>query len=679
MLPRIGATVLLLAVALAAAGQSADVSFEEVCVPAKALGLAGRDLGSVAVLAWHRGEPRHLPWRVAAVEMDVTPLVNVTDVDRFAFRSHALPPRLGDDTLVCISLPDKPERPPARAKRGGEVYEIGGRYVVISNRDPLDPPPAPVVAPRPSAVEVRKAGRVDAVEEAPLQAQQPTGVRTISGGFKSKYLTNATLAPNGFASSLPIDLPNGTRYLYIYLTNVTQPGRYRVVAVVTDAQTANTYFNLAVDVAVDGRSPYYFVMSIPVVNWGYSRQLKLTVGVSNLNSAYRSVDVVVVGVFDASRHMDNRWAAGMKAVSQYGFRYASTVRSGVYAAIPIHIPPGGVHGTEEVRVKVGAVVCSSVVPSSFTADVYIRPFWIGSVTFYYDYSSGGCAYYRTVDVTFRPSLLPLPYALLGTTDLAIGPLPQGTSLRVYELYVAGMRRPEFNRPASLVFSTVKWHDATYVMDGVLRIEAVPHLFAYSISGIHVRLSLSPIVTPSGVVPMTSGKHIIGLGCLDAPSSIYFAVEGRETTLSDRLLPIVRYINAALSALGFVVDRYAQDPKIKAAYKVVTFAGRVAESALSSAKTTVSADSCNVYINVGWEERTNVVLARVYYLMSGLVSSYTFYTGSFYVEGYAESSYLEAYSTFSAYYADSSVDPYSTWHCLYQQQPFSESCDPRYYR
>jgi hypothetical protein len=532
MLPRIGVTVLLLAVVLAAAGQGADVSFEEVCVPAKALGLAGRDVGSVAVLAWHRGEPRHLPWRVAAVEMDVIPLANVTDADRYAFRSHALPPRLGDNTLVCISLPDKPERPPARAKRGGEVYEIGGRYVVISNRDPLDPPPAPVVAPRPSAVEVRKIGRVDAVEEAPeeapLQAQQLTGVRTISGGFKSKYLTNASLAPNGFASSLPIDLPNGTRYLYIYLTNVTQPGRYRVVAVVADAQTANTYFNLAVDVAVDGRSPYYFVMSIPVVNWGYSRQLKLTVGVRNLNSAYRSVDVVVVGVFDASRHMDNRWAAGMKAVSQYGFRYASTVRSGVYAAMPIRIPPGGVHGTEEVRVKVRAVISSPSAPSSFTADVYIRPFWIGSVTFYYDYSSGGCAYYSTVDVTFRPSLLPLPYALLGTTDLAIGPLPQGTSLRVYELYVAGMRRPEFNRPASPVFMSVKWLDATYVMNGVLRIEAEPDL-GLSLNGIHLRLTLSPIVTPSGVVPLPAGEHTIYTGCLGLPN-IYFAVEGEGENL-----------------------------------------------------------------------------------------------------------------------------------------------------
>ncbi|MFZ8838645.1 MAG: hypothetical protein ACO2PM_06835 [Pyrobaculum sp.] len=597
---------------------------------------------------------------------------------RYAFRSHALPPRLEDNTLVCISLPDRPERPPARAKRGGEIYEIRGRYVVISNRDPLDPPPAPVVAPRPSAVEVRKVGRIDAVEEAPLQAQQLTGVRTISGGFRSKYLTNATLASNGFASSLPIDLPNGTRYLYIYLTNVTQPGRYRVVAVVADAQTADTYFNLAVEVAVDGRSPYYFVMSIPVVNWGYGEQLKLTVGVRNLNSAYRSVDVVVVGVFDASRHMDNRWAAGMKAVSQYGFRYASTVRSGVYAAIPIHIPPGGVHGTEEVRVKVGAVVCSPSAPSSFTADVYIRPFWIGSVTFYYSYSSGGCAYYSTVDVTFRPSLLPLPYALLGTTDLAIGPLPQGTSLRVYELYVAGMRRPEFNRPASPAFLLVRWLDATYVMNGVLRIEAQPELPGLSLNGIHLRLTVSPIVTPSGVVPLPAGEHVVYTGCLGEPLRSY-AVKGRRTTLSSKLLPILRYINGALSALGFVVDRHAQDPEIRATYKVVTFAGRVAESALSSAKTTVSVDSCSVKINVGWEERTNVVIARLYYPISRAVDSYTLVLGSYSIVGLTEHLYLEVYSTFSAYPVDFSVDPYSTWHCLYQQQPPSRSCDPRYYR
>jgi len=128
-----------------------------------------------------------------------------------------------------------------------------------------------------------------------------------------------------------------------------------------------------------------------------------------------------------------------------------------------------------------------------------------------------------------------------------------------------------------------------------------------------------------------------------------------------------------------VDRYAQDPKIRSAYRVVTFAGRVAESALYSAKTTVSADSCSVKINVGWEERRNVVLARLYYLMDRAVDSYELVLGSYTVMGLVEHLNLEVYSTFSAYHADTSVDPYSTWHCLYQQQPPSRTCDPSRYR
>jgi hypothetical protein len=113
-------------------------------------------------------------------------------------------------------------------------------------------------------------------------------------------------------------------------------------------------------------------------------------------------------------------------------------------------------------------------------------------------------------------------------------------------------------------------------------------------------------------------------------------------LTDELLSIVRYANAALSALGFVVDRYAQDPKIRSAYRVVTFTGRVAESALSSAKTTLSTDGSVVKINVGWEERTNVVIARLYYPMSRVVNSYTLVLGSYSIVGLAEHLYLEVY-------------------------------------
>jgi len=90
----------------------------------------------------------------------------------------------------------------------------------------------------------------------------------MSRGFKSEYLSNASLPLNGYASSLPI--PNGISYLNIYLTNVTQPGRYGAVAVVEDAETA---FNLAVDVSVDGRSARYFVVQIAALNSYYSHPL----------------------------------------------------------------------------------------------------------------------------------------------------------------------------------------------------------------------------------------------------------------------------------------------------------------------------------------------------------------------------------------------------------------------
>jgi len=90
----------------------------------------------------------------------------------------------------------------------------------------------------------------------------------MSSGFKSEYLSNAGLPPNGYASSFPI--PNGISYLNIYLTNVTQPGRYGAVAVVEDAETA---FNLAVDVSVDGRSACYFVVRMAALNRDYSHPL----------------------------------------------------------------------------------------------------------------------------------------------------------------------------------------------------------------------------------------------------------------------------------------------------------------------------------------------------------------------------------------------------------------------
>ena len=67
----------------------------------------------------------------------------------------------------------------------------------------------------------------------------------------------------------------------------------------------------------------------------------------------------------------------------------------------------------------------------------------------------------------------------------------------------------------------------------------------------------------------------------------------------------------MSALGFVVDRFAKDIRVKATYKVVTYAGKIAESALASAKATVRVDPNGVVvINVGWEETKNVVTVNI---------------------------------------------------------------------
>jgi len=84
------------------------------------------------------------------------------------FKSRALPPHLDDNALICISLPDKAKRSLAKAKRGGKVYEIVGRCVVVSARDPpLDPPPVTVVRPRPSAVAVKYVGSAAAAGRGP--------------------------------------------------------------------------------------------------------------------------------------------------------------------------------------------------------------------------------------------------------------------------------------------------------------------------------------------------------------------------------------------------------------------------------------------------------------------------------------------------------------------------------
>ncbi|AFA40734.1 hypothetical protein Pogu_2707 [Pyrobaculum oguniense TE7] len=653
------------------------VEFREVCVKAHALGLVGRGVYEVAFLARVGDGFIYLPYRVGAEEVSLSPLlINMTDAGRYVFNSHVLPPRFKNDTVICISIPLNTARPPPRAPRGGDLYQIGEAYVVVSPRQPYDPPPSPVIGPKPSSVPIKKVGVVEAAgpDAEPLAAAS-TAVRTISGGFKTRAASNTTVAAYGMTfTTTPIDLPNGTRYIWLAFTNVTQPGSYSLYYKIYDAENNAVYFEGTVTTSVDGRSPYYSVIPIPVYQKAYNRLLKLYLAVKNNNPTPRAVDLVIVGVFDTSRHMDNRWAAGMATRYQYGFPSYVVPYDKAYAAIPIHIPPGGVHGTERVRAKLGLSICSPNAPSAVTADVYIRPIWVGSITFTYSYrDAAGCAVYTTAEGTFT-GFLPTPYLLLGTTDLAVGPLPAGSRITVYELYVEGYRRPEFNRPWSPYLYSSTWLDGTFVVNSVLRVEAYPLTTGASITGMVIRISLSPIVTPSGVIPLSSGEHVITYS-IYAPivrlSPPQYAVEGRQTTLSDHLLPIVKRLNAILSALGVIIDRTARDPRGKMAYKVVTFAGKVAEGALSSAKTTVSVSSSSVNINVGWEETKNVVTVWIDIFTEGRPEVQTD-VYSFKSPYATIPSELPVSSTIRGL-QPLSIDNYRTWYCLYQHDLLGEAC------
>jgi len=266
-----------------------------------------------------------------------------------------------------------------------------------------------VVGAKADKVEVKRIGEVKRrPEPQPTSTSSAAYVKTISGGFKTKAASKTTIPKDGASRSGVIELPNGTRAIWVALTNVTQPGRYQVNVWLKNTR-GDVVRYAKWDVTVDGKSPYYGIAPITVPSGYRNSLLTMEVEFKNLNQLDRAVDAMLVGIFDASRHMDNQWAAGI--VSDSGFpEYVVPVGDG-YAAMPVRIPPGGVHGTERVRVKVGLRICSSKAPSTVTADVYIRPFWVGSVTFTYQgRDSQGCAVYDAVDATFT-SLLPLQIPL----------------------------------------------------------------------------------------------------------------------------------------------------------------------------------------------------------------------------------------------------------------------------
>jgi hypothetical protein len=91
----------------------------------------------------------------------------------------------------------------------------------------------------------------------------------MSSGFKSEYLSNAVLPPNGYASSLP----SPTALVNKHISHKRDSARPVRSCGCCGRRRDETVFNLAVGVSVDGRSACYFVVQIAALNRDYSHPL----------------------------------------------------------------------------------------------------------------------------------------------------------------------------------------------------------------------------------------------------------------------------------------------------------------------------------------------------------------------------------------------------------------------
>ncbi|WP_258871836.1 hypothetical protein [Pyrobaculum aerophilum] len=476
---------------LAAAVVASAVELREVCVRAVDLGVAGRGSAEVAFLTWLGDGPISLPYRVEAKAVVKFPLVfGVGGLERYAYTSYILPDKLKNNTVICISVPNV-SAPPLGGNRSGELYIIDGAYVLITSKSPLDLPPAPVVSPRLVPVSVAKVGVVAGKD----QAAEP-----YLGWYRKKALSNAEIPPRGVTFTA-VDLVNATSHVWLVFSNATRPGRYALYYRLYSPENGTVYREGVVKYVVDGKSPYYPVISISIGRRA-SREVSLYVAVKNENPSPAVVDLYVVGASAAPPELHGKWMAGMASKSGYS-EYALPVAGG-YAALPIRLPPGGITGTEALRARLSLRICSRNATDAVRANVYVGPYWAGQITFNYSHRDGsGCAVYHTADSAFTGFI---PTAYIDGEDISIGPLPAGSRLTVQELYAQGRKVTE---PRWLLEWEYSSHmTAVLVANAFVEIDILPLRFLGDNVEVIIRTAIKPIVTPKGAIPLRPGFHEI---------------------------------------------------------------------------------------------------------------------------------------------------------------------------
>ncbi len=402
-----------------------------------------------------------------------------------------LPPAIKG--LICFQ-PGDPV--PARVARGLylEVESRGRRYgvtIINATDDPAAPPALPLeYLPRDIEVirgrvvarrEIREVGgppagmsRVEAVQMIqPSQSLFRDFSGSIVASFKLNYTDNHVLNLYGSGEACVrgrFILPNGTGWFTLAFTPATRADVYggayylylTIRASIYDVDTGRLLASMTLGdngiVQIPNQPRPWFLITVDLSQWTtLTKRIELTICKPSGIYVYGRyiIDAVVYAAVPARSYAEpfalESPGRGTLVKPPTG---TSQLYNGTYLAIPGFTPPPG-YALGSARASVVIRTCSPSAPSSVS--IYWGPLYIGAVSRIQGVD--GCYYYVVTpadfrggfDVAIRSSL----YLGGALHAVYIGPFNNdvyNTGLRIDQLRIEGLYRPEMNARSSIVFS-----------------------------------------------------------------------------------------------------------------------------------------------------------------------------------------------------------------------------------
>ncbi|WP_333638784.1 hypothetical protein [Pyrobaculum aerophilum] len=401
-----------------------------------------------------------------------------------------LPPAIKG--LICFQ-PGDPV--PARVARGLylEVESRGRRYgvtIINATDDPAAPPALPLeYLPRDIEVirgrvvarrEIREVGgppagmsRVEAVQMIqPSQSLFRDFSGSIVASFKLNYTDNHVLNLYGSGEACVrgrFILPNGTGWFTLAFTPATRADVYggayylylTIRASIYDVDTGRLLASMTLGdngiVQIPNQPRPWFLITVDLSQWTtLTKRIELTICKPSGIYVYGRyiIDAVVYAAVPARSYAEpfalESPGRGTLVKPPTG---TSQLYNGTYLAIPGFTPPPG-YALGSARASVVIRTCSPSAPSSVS--IYWGPLYIGAVSRIQGVD--GCYYYVVTpadfrggfDVAIRSSL----YLGGALHAVYIGPFNNdvyNTGLRIDQLRIEGLYRPEMNARASRIF------------------------------------------------------------------------------------------------------------------------------------------------------------------------------------------------------------------------------------